>query len=197
MRDQQRQRVYDAERRVPSSPIGTGSMNEVTEFAASVVGSAWWRKRCGVRVVHVKDGRGRVNACAYGNTIKLPRWARSKMVVLHELAHVLNDSGGAPHGREFAAAFLALVDRFGEPGDGKLLREGYAAKRVKWRGAAPTVNRMLESRCTGCDRCSTQPHPWRVKHASLSTGRFCTRRCAEQWFAARLVRSEIAAAVRG
>jgi hypothetical protein len=196
-RDTQRQRVYNAEHSIRKDPIGTGSMDEVTAFTAQVVGSSWWRKRSTTRVVQVKDGRGRVNACAYGNTIKLPRWARSKMVVLHELAHILQ-SGDAPHGREFAAAMIALVDRFGDPGDGELLRAAFAEKRVRWRGGTPPIIRtkLPESFCAGCGRGFPKPPPWRLA-ASLGTSRFCTKRCAQQWFAARLKRVDYAAAIRG
>lgn len=194
MRDTQRQRVYDAERKVPASPIGTGSMNEIVAFVEKVVGSAWWQRRSRVRTVICKDGRGRVNACAYGNTIKIPRWGRSKMVVLHELAHVLNDSGGAPHGREFAAAYLALVDRFGEPEAGKQLRAAYAEKRVRWRGAKLETHAIAKPTCVQCGREASTV--WRVRGGGYNW-RFCTKRCGDRWFAEHLHRVEAAAAVRG
>lgn len=196
MRDTQRQRVYDAERSVPRVLIGTGSVDEVVEFVGQVVGSAWWRKRCTTGVVQVKDGRGRRIACAYGNTIKLPRWARSKQIVLHELAHILSD-GDAPHGREFAAAQLALLDRFGEPGDGKILRDAYTAKRVKWRGATPRTIRNPRWGCHGCGKQMSRPMPWRLTGGRVGAESFCTKRCAEQWFADRLKRVAVAAAIRG
>lgn len=57
----------------------------------------------------VTDGRGRRHACGSRAVIKLPRWARTRPVVLHECAH-----GLAPdkHGPRFMAVYLALLETF-------------------------------------------------------------------------------------
>lgn len=57
----------------------------------------------------VTDGRGRRHACGSREVIKLPRWARTAPIVLHECAH-----GLAPdrHGPRFVAAYAALLERF-------------------------------------------------------------------------------------
>ncbi len=57
----------------------------------------------------VGDGRGRRHACGSREVIKLPRWARTAPVVLHECAH-----GVAPdkHGPLFVRAYVDLLVRF-------------------------------------------------------------------------------------
>jgi hypothetical protein len=57
----------------------------------------------------VTDGRGRRHACGSRQVIKLPRWARTRPVVLHECAH-----GLAPdkHGPRFMGVYVALLERF-------------------------------------------------------------------------------------
>ncbi len=70
------------------------------------------------RKVRVKDGRGRRAACycASERAIKLPRWARREVVVLHELAHwliqVFGHYNNASHGREFTGVFMELLRRY-------------------------------------------------------------------------------------
>lgn len=54
----------------------------------------------------VTDGRGRRHACGSREVIKLPRWARTPPVVLHECAHGLASDG---HGPEFVATYLELL----------------------------------------------------------------------------------------
>jgi hypothetical protein len=57
----------------------------------------------------VTDGRGRRHACGSRHVIKLPRWARTAPIVLHECAHGLAPDG---HGPRFVAAYTALLERF-------------------------------------------------------------------------------------
>ncbi len=57
----------------------------------------------------VTDGRGRRHACGSREVIKLPRWARTAPIVLHECAHGLAPDG---HGPRFVAAYVALLERF-------------------------------------------------------------------------------------
>lgn len=66
----------------------------------------------------VTDGRGRSNACwtFYQHAIKLPRWARSRVVCLHEAAHwitgqLFSRREVAAHGREFVAVFMYLLHK--------------------------------------------------------------------------------------
>ena len=64
--------------------------------------------------VQVRDGRGRRHAGALQNqgVILLPRWSRRERVILHELAHLATPSSFAPHGPEYAAVYLELVQHF-------------------------------------------------------------------------------------
>ena len=59
----------------------------------------------------VTDGRGRRHACGSRAAIKLPRWARTRAVVLHECAHGMADD---QHGPGFVAAYVVLLERFAE-----------------------------------------------------------------------------------
>ena len=102
-RDFQRSKVYAWEfKQFPQMKSGGMTLDECKALAARM-----W----GARVI-VKDGRGRRNACAFTSAprakIALPRWARTKEVVAHEVAHLLNDSGAA-HGGIFMGEFITLL----------------------------------------------------------------------------------------
>ena len=57
----------------------------------------------------VTDGRGRRHACGSREAIKLPRWARTRAIVLHECAHGL---AADLHGPVFVAVYVDLLARF-------------------------------------------------------------------------------------
>ena len=101
---------------------------------------------------NVGDGRARRKACwdASCYEIKLPHWARTEAVILHEMAHWIVDkatvprSDGsvgfwvaqydkdhAPHGKEFASVFLELVRLQLGVEAVKALKASYKANRVK------------------------------------------------------------------
>lgn len=65
--------------------------------------------RPGWRPPRVEDGRGRRHACGSRAAIKLPRWARTRPVVLHECAHGLTDD---LHGPRFVARYVELLVTF-------------------------------------------------------------------------------------
>jgi len=99
---------------------------------------------------NVGDGRARRRACwdisAY--EIKLPIWARTERVILHEMAHWIVDTAKVPrvdgqglwipqydrnhaaHGKEFAAVLLELVRLQLGAEATKALKASYKAKRV-------------------------------------------------------------------
>lgn len=90
----------------------------------------------------VKDGRGRRSAGANGHEIDLPKWARNRFVVLHEVAHtlttLLENRHGVPrgswaaHGAEYTRIFVSLLDAYGcerKPG-----HEGTAASLARRAG---------------------------------------------------------------
>jgi hypothetical protein len=57
----------------------------------------------------VEDGRGRRHAAGSRDVIKLPRWARTRPVVLHECAHGLATDG---HGPDFVRVYVELLVEF-------------------------------------------------------------------------------------
>jgi len=101
-----------------------------------VVGSRWWKSRSTVREVAVLTGQGartaRAAHYARGPVIKLPLWARTKPVILHELAHHLAGLD-EKHGPVFAADYLALVQRWMGPKHIRRLSAAYKRNRVKHR----------------------------------------------------------------
>ena len=136
-RDFQRQRCYDSENEVrhkmPNNPRYE-KVAEIEQYVDALFKKSWFKRRWGsTRVPSVHDGRGYVNACSYGGMIVLPRWARTRLVILHELAHeVTPTSAGGGHGRYWACAFLELV--YYEMGEEayKILRDSFKKNGVKY-----------------------------------------------------------------
>jgi putative metallohydrolase (TIGR04338 family) len=134
--------VYDAEERLKAKDGPEFTWAETLAYVERVTRSRWWRCRL-PRGVRVKDGRGtRIARGGWGTgrpTVNLPRWARTRLVILHELAHVLTSRPGrevAAHGPEFAKTYLELVRRF-EPELAPRLRAEFKAGRVRTRVAKP------------------------------------------------------------
>ena len=98
-------------------------------YEAPSPGSAWMPPR-------LTDGRGRRHACGSREVIKLPRWARTPAIVLHECAHGMADDR---HGPGFMAVYVALLERFAGF-DATQLRASLAAARVQ-TAAPPCVPR--------------------------------------------------------
>ena len=134
-RDSQRSRVYRAEHRVAQrlNEPNLGSVEETQEFVDTIVGSSWWRIAAPHRpTVLVADGRGRRSGGSVGGEIRLPRLYRTPLIVFHELAHEwVMCPVRAPHGPEFARAFLALVGVFHSDGALTLMSEAFADEGVK------------------------------------------------------------------
>lgn len=57
----------------------------------------------------IEDGRGRRHAAGSRQVIKLPRWARTRPIVLHECAHGLSTDA---HGPDFVRVYLELLAAF-------------------------------------------------------------------------------------
>jgi hypothetical protein len=112
--------MYAAEREVPAFRANRlEELGECAAYAKAVMTSQFWIDECG-KTWDVKIENGRSRALAFGwGRIAIPKWARTKMIVLHELSHIalsrttLRDCKSiAPHGREFAAFYLKIVRRF-------------------------------------------------------------------------------------
>ena len=111
-RDFQRARLYrwETEEVLPRSPepLSLVACAELVEQAyrwaegAAALEPGWQPPIVG-------DGRGRRHACGSRQQIKLPRWARTRAIVLHECAHGLADD---LHGPRFVDRYVALLDRF-------------------------------------------------------------------------------------
>jgi hypothetical protein len=110
-RDFQRVRVYrwEAEHVFPRA----GDRLSLERCRALVEAAYRWREEPGAEPAWappvVTDGRGRRHACGSRAAIKLPRWARTRAVVLHECAHGMADD---QHGPGCVAVYVLLLERF-------------------------------------------------------------------------------------
>lgn len=129
-RDWQRTKVYGAERAVRrGAPM---SWADTLRFVAKVLNSATFQRRWGRWDLEVLDGRGRSSAAAFGNsTITLPKWARTKDVILHELAHAICPNW-EQHGRLFARTFLELVKLYMGKPEHDRLRDAFREAGVRF-----------------------------------------------------------------
>lgn len=164
-RDFQRQRVYDAERirffdNFEANTEPKMTLRECRAFVARVLKSKHWQSRTDIYRVDIKDGRGCRHAKArfhriysgyvlldVQGEIVLPRWARNKQVILHELAHIIAE--GDQHGEYFAKVYVDLVSRF-------LGREVAAMLRADFKhfGVLPFGKVNKGDRCNNCQRPS-------------------------------------------
>jgi hypothetical protein len=111
-RDSQRRRVYAWEAAVLKPTVGrrlslascAGLIEEVYRWHEQPAATDRnWRPPA------LGDGRGRRHACGSRSVIKLPRWARTRAIVLHECAHGMSDDG---HGPRFVRVYVTLLCRF-------------------------------------------------------------------------------------
>lgn len=131
-RDSQRSAVYAWERALPSWPGTPLALLECQELVSLV-----WHEHMGPRPPRVTDGRARRTACYVydDHEIRLPRWSRSEMVVLHEAAHAILWAAlpeAAAHGPEYARLYLDLLARYA----------GVDPDVARWRGAHQRPRRV-------------------------------------------------------
>lgn len=121
MRDFQRQKVYDAERKFrklyKADIQKYKNLKEIQPFLDTILSNQWFKKHK-ITKIHVYCCKGDT---AYGwleneNTaaMKLPKWAKNQITILHELAHSVcakyfSDDEIACHGPEFVSAYLDLI----------------------------------------------------------------------------------------
>lgn len=93
----------------------------------------------------VGDGRARRRAGGNVRGIIMPKWSRSKWVVLHELAHTISmrvyGFGIAGHGWEYCSVYLSLVRYALGVEAHDLLKAQFKTHRVKFR--APRKRREI------------------------------------------------------
>lgn len=182
-RDTQKEKLYRAEREAFAGvkDMFPGGLAEAQRYANNVVKSATWKrlraergfneafptrfkneysaqKRKGIVLVEV--GRAGTTAFArpYAWLIKLPTWAHSEHVTLHELAHVLCGPGPSHHWT-FARAFEDLVSRFMGREHAKRLRAAYRKHGVK---RAPPREMSDEAKATLAARGMAALAAWKA-----------------------------------
>lgn len=116
-----------------------GSVSSVQCYVEDVLAlptvSAHWPQRAPLAV---RARRGATAAHyerrASGSVIAVPDsvgWALRELVVLHEVAHHLDDTAGPPHGPGFVATFCDLATLVMGPEVGYVLRVVYAKEGVR------------------------------------------------------------------
>jgi putative metallohydrolase (TIGR04338 family) len=150
-KDMQRQKLYNAENECFGAhdgktytpyAIGEFDMPAVEAFVQSVTDSKYVRRKYGTYKIKLKDGRGcrMARGGPHTMTLTLPRWARYRWVVLHEIAHVLAPISPPPHSWQFAAIYLDLVRHFLGKDDEARLKQCFRKYKVRWR---PKARRTL------------------------------------------------------
>jgi hypothetical protein len=138
-------RLYAAEEMSGIKYGDSMTLQECQKFVDKVTARKYVIENYGNATIMVLDGRGRRKACAtYSGgckAIKLPRWARGKYVILHEVAHHLTDLNG--HKAEFASCLLDLVRHFLGKESADALQGAYYHKSVKVVGK----NGATKARC--------------------------------------------------
>lgn len=130
-RDSQRAKVYRAQEQLPKGRY-LKTMAEMRAYVDEIHSTRWFQKRwLRPHNIKVRDGRGRRNACAYWGAIKMPKWSRYEIYILHEMAHLMPKGVNhtvASHGREFVKNFIALLEWKMKINPRPVFRE----YRVKW-----------------------------------------------------------------
>lgn len=133
----QANRLYGAEELSGIKYGETMTLKECQKFVDKIMSRQYVIEKYRMKSpITVLDGRGRRKACAtfhHGNrAIKLPKWARTKFVILHEVAHHLTRLDG--HKAEFASCLLDLVRHFMGKESANALQGAYHLKGVKVLG---------------------------------------------------------------
>ncbi len=149
MRDNQRQRVYNAERTIPQwGADRIDDIHALRKYVKKITKSAWYRKRMAKNAdafrwadIEVRDGRCRRNAggCRFNGYITMPKWSRTRLVILHEIAHVCQPRISAGHGREYCKVYLALVKKWIGKEASLALKTAFDEHGVKYRTGAVKV----------------------------------------------------------
>jgi putative metallohydrolase (TIGR04338 family) len=122
-RDAQRKRVYAAEQEVAARMRDKlPTIREMQRFVDSILKSRYMQTLFTPRMlapITVLNGRRphEATAMSFLSTIAMPHEMRTKLIVLHEMAHILaaryyGSDFIEGHGSEFATFFLDLVDHF-------------------------------------------------------------------------------------
>jgi len=133
-RDNQRSRVYKAERR--TFDWGQTVPDELLQATVDdVLDRHSVRSRFGSRRINVERGRG--GGAAWGKSrITLGVQARNEWVICHEIAHCLNPVSCTSHGPEFVGVYLFLVKTIIGAEAAARLRAALRETGAKWNNKA-------------------------------------------------------------
>lgn len=140
-RDSQRSKVYAAEgEALGRLKTDYTSVAECQAYLDKVTSSAWFKRHYGTGYsITVQSGAGYRRATSYGGKrgrIQLPRWARKRWVIIHEVAHnVTKAKHGesiAAHGWQFAGIYLTLVTHYLGKEDGDRLKVAFKKHKVRF-----------------------------------------------------------------
>ena len=156
MRDSQKQKVYRAEAEMGHKDYDERELEEIHDvhiFIRTVLNNIWVRMDFGEfvcqnirRNITIKETRRRSWALAYPLSIciELPykNWAWNKIVLLHELAHIITTNLWittriAQHGPEFCWVYLRLLQHCEATDVGKLMQRLFELHRVSFYKDTP------------------------------------------------------------
>lgn len=133
--DRQRSKLYKAENTVDGiffQPTYLASIAGCQQFVDRIVRKRWFQRNFNIKKVTVHPKRNNAYARGgYGN-VWLPRWARTEMVILHELSHVVTLTQHEFHGPEYAGTYIYLVEKVIGEDKARELTEAFRAYGVDW-----------------------------------------------------------------
>jgi putative metallohydrolase (TIGR04338 family) len=153
-RDSQRSKVYKAEL-YKLDEYRAPILETVAKIDAWVNGkilrSSWLRKNFPLapEQLEIHPGFSRRKASGSIHGLWLPMWARSKLVILHEVSHSIVSSehsrqSASGHGWQFTSTFLKLVKHFIGNAAHDQLKENYKKLGVKYKAPKKLSPETLE-----------------------------------------------------
>lgn len=148
MADKYADRIYEIEDRVIQHTQGAFRIHAIDEaqaFIDHVITTPWWRSRSSVRKIHVISGKdtsrrayvikGRWNTYygrTYSGTIMVipMKWANNKVVLAHELAHLMTNQDYPKHNTKFMNDYIAVIEKFVSERCGSMLKEEFMSNRI-------------------------------------------------------------------
>ncbi len=124
---------YYADRAVRPSHPDFHALDQCRAYVSSIVNSVWWLRRANPRwsfklVNGGDDESAFISGITPRFTIRLPPWTRSRVVILHELAHALAlalGRGDQGHSWRFRRCHTQLVHHYLGKGTARILRRAY------------------------------------------------------------------------
>jgi putative metallohydrolase (TIGR04338 family) len=110
--DLQRQKVCDAERAIYEEFAGEriDEVSDIGEYIKRLASHGWFKKRFGEHwYVRTVGGFGKSRCYRHEGCMGIPRWSRTEIAILHEVAHTLQHPRTQRHGREFCMIYMELV----------------------------------------------------------------------------------------